>query len=179
MNVRIFWVRAMKCMCSQTRPRFILSSERAFGGMEFEPMLTPREKSPLPENVPRGGSNPRRCGQRAQALPTELFQPPQSNLISVRSCMFIYLVTVYFIFKQAEQESREKVGRSRSRAEERFGEKKRQGGKKGAWKGQTKTWWLNKQWLGKQFVSIHVMFVFVYIQLFGMCFYLSACGGGI
>ena len=27
MNVRIFWVRAMKCMCAQTRPRFILSSE--------------------------------------------------------------------------------------------------------------------------------------------------------
>ena len=47
-----------------------------FGGMEFEPMLTPREKSPLPENVPRGGLNPRRCGQRAQALPTELFRPP-------------------------------------------------------------------------------------------------------
>ena len=43
MNVRIFWVRAMKCMCAQTRPRFILSSERVFGGMEFEPMLTPRE----------------------------------------------------------------------------------------------------------------------------------------
>ena len=53
MNIRIFWVRAMKCMCAQTRPRFILSSERVFGGMEFEPMLTPREKSPLPENVPR------------------------------------------------------------------------------------------------------------------------------
>ena len=34
------WVRAMKCMCAQTRPRFILSSERVFGGMEFEPMLT-------------------------------------------------------------------------------------------------------------------------------------------
>ena len=46
-----------------------------FGGMEFDPMLTPREKSPLPEKVPRGGSNPRRCGQRAQALPTELFRP--------------------------------------------------------------------------------------------------------
>ena len=59
MNVRIFWVRAMKCMCAQTRPRFILSSEGVFGGMEFEPMLTPREKSPLPEHVPRGGSNPR------------------------------------------------------------------------------------------------------------------------
>ena len=54
MNVRIFWVRAMKCMCAQTRPRFILSSERVFGGMEFEPMLTSGEKSPLPENFPRG-----------------------------------------------------------------------------------------------------------------------------
>ena len=60
----------MKCMCAQTRPRFILSSERVLGGMEFEPMLTPREKSPLPENFPRGGSNPRHCGQRAQTLPT-------------------------------------------------------------------------------------------------------------
>ena len=66
----------MKCMYAQTRPRFILSSEGVLGGMEFEPMLTPREKSPLPENVPRGGSNPRHCGQRAQALPTELFRPP-------------------------------------------------------------------------------------------------------
>ena len=75
MNVRIFWVRAMKCMCTQTRPRFILSSERGFGGMEFEPMLTPREKSPLPENFPRGGSNLRRCGQRAQTLPTSYSGP--------------------------------------------------------------------------------------------------------
>ena len=66
----------MKCMCAQTRPRFILSSEGVLGGMEFEPMLTPREKSPLPENVPRGGSNPRHRGQRARALPTELFRPP-------------------------------------------------------------------------------------------------------
>ena len=71
----IFWVRAMKCMCAQTRPRFILSSERVFRGMEFEPMLTPREKSPLLENVPRGGSNPRCCGQWAQTLPHKLFQP--------------------------------------------------------------------------------------------------------
>ena len=75
MNVRIFWVRAMKCMCAQTRPRFILSSERVFGGMEFEPMLTPREKYPLPENFPRGGSNPRRCGQQAQTLPTSYSGP--------------------------------------------------------------------------------------------------------
>ena len=83
MNVRIFWVRAMKCMCAQTRPRFILSSEGVFGGMEFKPMLTPREKSPLLENVPRGGSNPRHHGQRAQALPTELFWPPWWGVSSV------------------------------------------------------------------------------------------------
>ena len=82
MNVRIFWVRAMKCMCAQTRPRSILSTKGVLGGMEFQPMLTPREKSPLPENFPRGGSNPRRCGQRAQALPTELFGPPCVDLRS-------------------------------------------------------------------------------------------------
>ena len=40
----------MERMCAQTRPRFILSSERLLEGMESEPMLTPREKSPLPEN---------------------------------------------------------------------------------------------------------------------------------
>ena len=43
----------MECMCAQTRPQFILSSERVFLGMEFEPMLTPREKSPLLENFPK------------------------------------------------------------------------------------------------------------------------------
>ena len=31
MNVRIFWVRAMECMCAQSRPRFILSPERVLG----------------------------------------------------------------------------------------------------------------------------------------------------
>ena len=36
-------------MCAQTRPRFILSSQRAFWGMESEPLLTTRGKSPLPE----------------------------------------------------------------------------------------------------------------------------------
>ena len=51
MNIRIFWVHAMECMCAQTRPWFMLSSERFGGGMESEPMLTPREKSPLPEKV--------------------------------------------------------------------------------------------------------------------------------
>ena len=77
----------MNCMCAQTRPRFILSSERVFGGMEFEPMLTPMGKSSLPENVPRGGSNPRRCGQRAQTLPTELYRPPYGVYETLHICL--------------------------------------------------------------------------------------------
>ena len=38
MNVRIFWVAAMECMCAQTEPQFMLSSKRVFWGMESEPM---------------------------------------------------------------------------------------------------------------------------------------------
>ena len=48
--------------------------------MEFEPMLTPREKSPVPQKIlPRGESNPRRCikqDREPNTLPTELFRPP-------------------------------------------------------------------------------------------------------
>ena len=36
----------------QTRPRFILSSEGVFGGMQFEPMLTPRGKIPSTRKCP-------------------------------------------------------------------------------------------------------------------------------
>ena len=69
-------------MCAQTRPWFILSSERGlFGGMESEPMLTPREKSPLREKFSsKGGSYPRRCikqDSEPNTLPTELFRPLQ------------------------------------------------------------------------------------------------------
>ena len=46
MNVRIFWVYVMECMCAQTSPHSYL---KEFKGMESEPMLTPREKSPLLE----------------------------------------------------------------------------------------------------------------------------------
>ena len=54
---------------------------KSFGGMESEPMLTPREKSPLPEKKKiflRGGSNPRRCitqDSEPNTLPTELLRP--------------------------------------------------------------------------------------------------------
>ena len=83
MNIRIFWVRAMKCMCAQYRLDLgLYSHPKVFMGIEFEPMLTPREKSPLPENFPRGGSNPRHCGQRAQSLPTSYSGPQIFSMVS-------------------------------------------------------------------------------------------------
>ena len=49
MNVGIFGVHVMECMCAQTRSRFILSSERVLGnGIKSKPMFVPWEKSPLP-----------------------------------------------------------------------------------------------------------------------------------
>ena len=57
MNVRIFWVCVMECTCVQTRPWFILSSEIVILGMESEPLLTPREKSP-PSEAQSGDYNP-------------------------------------------------------------------------------------------------------------------------
>ena len=39
-------------MCAQKRLWYILSSETDFWGVESESMLTPREKSPLPEKNP-------------------------------------------------------------------------------------------------------------------------------
>ena len=44
--IRIFWVRATECMCAQTRPRLYTHIRNSFGGMESEPVLTPR-KNPL------------------------------------------------------------------------------------------------------------------------------------
>ena len=73
-----FRVRAMECMFAQTRPRFILS----LWGMETEPMLTPEDKSPLPEkNSPQRRIEPstlHQAGQRAQHTINELFRPRES-----------------------------------------------------------------------------------------------------
>ena len=70
-----------KCMCAQTRPRFLLSSD-SFMGMDSEPMLTPREKKNLHRKL-RGGWNPRRCitqASESNKLPTELLRPLLSVL---------------------------------------------------------------------------------------------------
>ena len=39
----------MECMCAQTRPRFILSSERVLGEWSKNPCNFQLQKSPLPE----------------------------------------------------------------------------------------------------------------------------------
>ena len=91
-------------MCAQIRPRFILSSERVFGGMEFEPMLTPREKSPLPENFPIGGSNPRRCGQRAQTLPTSYSGPRNYNDNKNNKCIEMCSSSSFFTISSLRRE---------------------------------------------------------------------------
>ena len=54
----------------------LYSHPKEFWGNGVWTHVNSKEKSPLPENVPRRGSNPRRCGQRVQALPTELFRSP-------------------------------------------------------------------------------------------------------
>ena len=66
----------MECMCTQTRPRFILSSERVLeSGVRTH--VNSKEKNLYRRR--RGGSNPRRCITQVRGpstLLTELFRPP-------------------------------------------------------------------------------------------------------
>ena len=85
MNVRIFWVRAMKCMCAQTRPRFILSSEGVFWGNGVWTHVNSKGKISSTGKCPHRSIEPATLWQRAQALPTELFRPRQLSLMSGKS----------------------------------------------------------------------------------------------
>ena len=91
----------MKCTCAQTRPRFILSSEGVFGGMEFEPMLTPREKSPLPENVPR----------RAIPAPEFLFESGYNFSVPLDANVSVEVVVVLFVGCLTSQQASVSQGR--------------------------------------------------------------------
>ena len=52
----------MECMCAQSRPLLILSSERVFAEWSQNPMLTPKDKiTSTGKILLRGGWNPRCC----------------------------------------------------------------------------------------------------------------------
>ena len=56
----------------------LYSHPKEFGGMESEPMLTPRGKSPLPEKIRLRKIEPttlHQTGQRAQHTTNGLFRP--------------------------------------------------------------------------------------------------------
>ena len=59
----------------------LYSHPKEFLGNGVWTHVNSKGKIPSTENVPRGGSNPRHCGQRAQALPTELSPPPPPPLL--------------------------------------------------------------------------------------------------
>ena len=61
-------------------------------------MFTPREKSPVRENFPRGGSNLRRCGQRAQTLPVSYFGPRITPFNVISTIVIIIIVIIIIIF---------------------------------------------------------------------------------
>ena len=72
--------------------------------MEFEPMLTPSEKSPLPENVPRGVSNPRHCGS----------EPKHYQLCYSGPGVSFKIQSLELLMKIKEDISREARGRLKS-----------------------------------------------------------------
>ena len=62
MNVRIFWVHAMECMCAKTRPRFILSSESVWGENGVRTHVNSKGNVLSTRKIlPGGVSNSQRC----------------------------------------------------------------------------------------------------------------------
>ena len=75
MNVRIFWVRAMECMCAQTRPRFILSSERVFWGNGVWTHVNSKRKIPSTGKFPQKRIEPATLWTASPNTTNELFRP--------------------------------------------------------------------------------------------------------
>ena len=77
-DVRICWVRAMECMCAQTRSGFILSPVRVLGN-GVRTHVNSKGKIPFTGKfLLRGGSNPRRCikqNSESNTLPTSYSGP--------------------------------------------------------------------------------------------------------
>ena len=81
----------------------LYSHPKEFWGNGVWTHVNSKGKIPSTENVPRGGSNPRRCGQRAQALPTELFRPPTQSLNSMYFS-FIFWLNHYLMKERRKPE---------------------------------------------------------------------------
>ena len=75
MNVRIFWVRVMKCMCAQTRPRFILSSKRVFWGNGVWTHVNSKGKIPSTGKFPQRRIKPATLWTASPNTTNELFRP--------------------------------------------------------------------------------------------------------
>ena len=79
MNIKIFWVRAMECMCAQTRPLFTFSSERVLEERSQNPCQL-QGKNPLyKKNPPQRRIEPTKlhqAGQRAQHTTNKLNHSP-------------------------------------------------------------------------------------------------------
>ena len=75
MNVRIFLVCAMKCMCAQTRPRFILSSERVLGGNGVWTHVNSKGKIPSTGKFPQRRIKPATLWTASQNTTTSYSGP--------------------------------------------------------------------------------------------------------
>ena len=81
MNISIFWICVMECMCAQARPQFMLSSERVWGYWSQNPWKNPREKSPLPQVLRRAEPTMlHHAGQWAQHTTDWAFLAPCDTL---------------------------------------------------------------------------------------------------
>ena len=79
MDVRIFWACVMECVCAQTRPPFILSSERVFGEWSQNPCQLQGKNRLYQKNSPQRSIEPtmlHHAGQWAQHTTNELCRPP-------------------------------------------------------------------------------------------------------
>ena len=76
----------MECLCAQTRPRFILSSEIVLGNGVRTHVNSKEKIPPTGKILPRGGWNPRRCVKQdsePNKLPMRYPPPPPSLSLSL------------------------------------------------------------------------------------------------
>ena len=84
-DVRIFGVRAMGCMCAQTRLQFTLPSKNFFGEWSQKTHVNSKGKNALyRKKIPQRRIEPKtlhQAGQGAQHITNELFRPPPDRSV--------------------------------------------------------------------------------------------------